>query len=396
MNKIRAESRTEWIKTTLRDITEKIGSGITPRGGSSVYTDKGVMLIRSQNVQNEVMNFDDVAYITMDMDAKMKATRLKKGDVLYNITGASIGRSAVFDYDYPANVNQHVCIIRLKDTSSQFINYWLRSIEGARELYSFQAGGNREGINFQQLGSFVISLPGIEEQKRIVRVLETWDRAIALVERKIACKRAVKQWLMQQLLTGQRRLPGFSGGWETKSLAELEETGAIEMSRGNVISNVKMQANPGLYPVYSSSVKNNGLFGKYSDYMFDEELVTWSVDGGGNFFYRPKHKFSITNVCGYMRCLSSEINTHFLALQLQIQHERQSFDYTFKAHPSVIRTIYNTCLPAKDEQDAIASVVSNIDKEINLITKKLTLLKDQKKYLLNNLVTGAIRTPEDI
>jgi len=74
--------------------------------------------------------------------------------------------------------------------------------------------------------------------------------------------------------------------------------------------------------------------------MFDEELITWSVDGGGNFFYRPKHRFSVTNVCGYMRVDTTKINYAFLAVQLQLLHGRLFFDYTLKAHPSIIRKAY--------------------------------------------------------
>ena len=70
----------------------------------------------------------------------------------------------------------------------------------------------------------------------------------------------------------------------------------IQLGRGNIISSRDISRNPGDYPIYSSSAKGMGEFGRYGDYMFDEELITWSVDGGGRFFYRPKHRFSVTNV----------------------------------------------------------------------------------------------------
>ena len=79
-------------------------------------------------------------------------------------------------------------------------------------------------------------------------------------------------------------------------LDELVQLGDIELGRGNVISKIDIRENEGLYPIYSSSSKNIGMMGRYGKFMFDEELLSWSVDGGGTFFYRPKHKFSITNV----------------------------------------------------------------------------------------------------
>jgi len=89
--------------------------------------------------------------------------------------------------------------------------------------------------------------------------------------------------------------------WPTKKLSKCIQEGLIELKRGNVISEKDIKENPGSYPVYSSSAQNNGLFGYYGKYMFDEELITWSVDGGGYFFYRPKHKFSVTNVVGIFK-----------------------------------------------------------------------------------------------
>lgn len=126
------------------------------------------------------------------------------------------------------------------------------------------------------------------------------------------------------------------------TLEELEKEGIIELSRGNVISKEDVKKNPGYYPIYSSSVQNNGLFERYGSYMFDEELVSWSVDGGGDVFYREKHKFSITNVSGYVRVLKKDVlDTKYLALSMMKEKLKFSFDYAFKAHPSTIAPLYN-------------------------------------------------------
>ena len=103
-----------WIVEKLGFHANKIGSGVTPKGGSSSYSLEGIPLIRSQNVHWGKLDLSDVAYIDDAQHLKMKGSTVKSNDVLLNITGASIGRVAVFDKIEEANVNQHVCIIRTK------------------------------------------------------------------------------------------------------------------------------------------------------------------------------------------------------------------------------------------------------------------------------------------
>ena len=83
------------------------------------------------------------------------------------------------------------------------------------------------------------------------------------------------------------------------TLGELENLNIIKLGRGNVISKNDIRNNPGKYPIYSSSAINNGKMGEYGGYMFDDERITWSIDGGGKFFYRNNHKYSVTNVSGW-------------------------------------------------------------------------------------------------
>ena len=96
------------------------------------------------------------------------------------------------------------------------------------------------------------------------------------------------------------------------TLDKAIRAGNIQLGRGNIISSEEIAKYPGDYPIYSSSAKGSGEFGRYGHYMFDEELITWSVDGGGRFFFRPKHKFSVTNVCGYMHVDGEKWNRQFV------------------------------------------------------------------------------------
>lgn len=146
-------------------------------------------------------------------------------------------------------------------------------------------------------------------------------------------------------------------------LDDLVERGWLELGRGKVISKKDLASNPGRYPVYSSASLNDGKFGEYGAYMFDEELITWSVDGGGNLFYRPQHRFSVTNVGGFIRVKNPErIFCKYLYHVLTALHSRLNFDWSSKAHPSVIVRLYsNIFLPPLYEQRRIAAILDKAD-----------------------------------
>lgn len=184
--------------------------------------------------------------------------------------------------------------------------------------------------------------------------------------------------------------PNIPKEWEMKKLDDYVEDGTIELSRGNVISKKDIATNPGANPIYSSSVQNGGQFGKYGDYMFDEELITWSVDGGGNFFYRPKHKFSVTNVSGILKADTKKFNYRFLAYLLEWEHRKLHFDYQTKAHPSVIRELYHIVRPPINEQQKIAEILSAVDAEIQKTDEVIAATEKLKRGLMQQLFTRGI------
>jgi type I restriction enzyme, S subunit len=143
----------------------------------------------------------------------------------------------------------------------------------------------------------------------------------------------------------------------TFNLQQLESDGKVKIGRGRIISRSDLNEFPGEYPVYSSSAKGTGEFGKYGRYDFESELITWSIDGGGRLFHREPHRFSITNVCGYIQQQTPDIDLKYLHAVLEAQHEFQSFDYQLKAHPSVIKKLYTVILPDISEQKAIAHLI---------------------------------------
>lgn len=160
-----------WVLTQLRFLTDKIGSGVTPKGGAEVYSEEGVMFIRSQNVHFDGLRLDDVARIEYETHQKMANSKVEFNDVLLNITGASIGRCCVVNIDEEMNVNQHVCIIRpkLNKVVSEYLNLVLQSDIGQTQVRMELTGGNRDGLTFEALKAFVLPLPEIESQHKIVK-----------------------------------------------------------------------------------------------------------------------------------------------------------------------------------------------------------------------------------
>ena len=197
-----------WKVVRLGDVANKVGSGLTPRGGSSTYLDSGIPFIRSQNVQMNRLGTSDIAFISRETHEDMERSKVLPGDVLLNITGASIGRVAtVPEYVREANVNQHVCRIRLSEEFvPKFVSYYLSSLSGQHQIMSFQAGATRQGLNYKQVRSILLPFPPHLEQREIVKILASTDHKFQLENKRKEKFERVKRGLMNDLLTGRRRV----------------------------------------------------------------------------------------------------------------------------------------------------------------------------------------------
>jgi type I restriction enzyme S subunit len=200
-------AQTIWPIDRIKDHASKIGSGITPTGGSASYLDAGIPLLRSQNVHFEGLRLDDVAYISEETHTEMAGTKLQARDVLLNITGASIGRCAfVPDGFGEGNVNQHVCIIRPRaKLNYKFLTYCLSAPWGQDQIFSSFTGASRQGLGQRDLGEIQVPLPPPEEQQRIVAHLDVScaaiDAAVAAKRRQIETLDALRQSLIESAVT---------------------------------------------------------------------------------------------------------------------------------------------------------------------------------------------------
>lgn len=189
--------------TKLEDITTKIGSGATPKGGEGSYQSSGISLIRSQNIYDYGMIEKGLAFISEEQARKLDNVTVEKNDILFNITGASIARCCIVEDKYlPARVNQHVSIIRTNEKAlPKYVHAILVSPEFKEKLLEIGNGAtSRQAITKLQLEEFKIPLPTIEEQKKVVAEIEKIENKIAVLEKQIADIPKQKEKILKKYL----------------------------------------------------------------------------------------------------------------------------------------------------------------------------------------------------
>lgn len=190
----------------LGSITNHISSGNTPKGGSSIYRKDGIPFIRSQNILMNKIDYSDIVYIDDVTHGKMRRSMLKKNDILLNITGASIGRVAVFNNeDESANTNQHVASIRLKNNnfSPIFISYFLASDFQQAVIMKESSGGTREALNYQQIKKFRIPNISLDLQNKFVAIVEEIENQKEVMESSLMEMENNYNSLMQKAFKGE-------------------------------------------------------------------------------------------------------------------------------------------------------------------------------------------------
>ena len=175
-----------WNQKQLGEITTKLGSGATPKGGKEAYQEDGITLIRSMNVHNGLFEYKELAHISEEQATKLDNVTIEENDVLLNITGASVARSCVVPSKIlPARVNQHVCIIRCNQRIvPEFLNKLLIDDNYQRLLWSIARGGaTREAITKQQVESLKIIVPPIELQNQFADFVHQVDKSKVAVQK---------------------------------------------------------------------------------------------------------------------------------------------------------------------------------------------------------------------
>ena len=214
----------EW--KALSSITSKIGSGSTPRGGNSVYSDSGISFIRSQNVLDMDFSIENLAFINDNQAEKLNNVIVEKNDILLNITGDSIARCTVVPEEIlPARVNQHVSIIRCKNTEeSKYVMYYLQYMKKYL-LQISKVGGTRNALTKETIGKLPIKIS--DDCNKISKILDNIDQKIQInnqinQELEAMAKTLYDYWFVQFDFPDQNGKPYKSSGGKMVYNPELK------------------------------------------------------------------------------------------------------------------------------------------------------------------------------
>lgn len=369
----------DWEERKLGEVTVKIGSGKTPKGGSAVYSEKGIPLLRSQNIYNDRVNFNDIVYITKGIDDSMANSHVLKDDVLLNITGASIGRSAVYSKEHLANVNQHVCIIRPgKNVNPFFIQLNITSPKGQKEIELNQAGGGREGLNFQQIARMTFFFPNKEEQAKIGTFFKQLDDTIALHQHKLDLLKETKKGFLQKMFpkngakVPEVRFPGFTGDWEDREFSEIVKTTGYKAYLSEAFE-------VGEYPVIQQGDKP--ILG-YSDKKPFENFEDVVLFGDHTLsLYKPETPFLVATDGLKIITVPNFSGSFLLSLLEKYVPESQGY----KRHFTILKKEQVAFPTDVKERVLIGEFFTQIDRTITLHERELDLLKETKKGFLQKM-----------
>ncbi len=275
-----------WKTYRLKELTTKIGSGATPRGGKGAYKESGISLIRSQNVLDFSFSSDGLAFIDDDQAAALKNVTLESKDVLLNITGDSVARVCkVPDNWLPARVNQHVAIVRANEKilHPNFLLYSLLSKENKNLLLTMAgAGATRNALTKTMIEEFEISLPEIQEQKSIASILSALD---AKIELNLQMNKTLedmamalyKHWFIdfgpfQDGEFVESELGEIPEGWKVKKLPEISKN---HNKKRKPLSTRERSKRQGEYPYYGATK----ILDFIDEYKFDGEFILLAEDG---------------------------------------------------------------------------------------------------------------------
>ncbi|NKI28192.1 restriction endonuclease subunit S [Arenibacter sp. 6A1] len=197
-----------WSVFKLKNVTSKIGSGATPRGGKEAYKEEGISLIRSLNIHDNFFKMKNLAFIDDKQADKLKNVTIDENDVLINITGASVARCAIVPAEIlPARVNQHVSILRTKREKLNpiFLTHLLISPNCKVKLLGVGTsnGATREAITKEQLENFEIPAPPINLQNQFAEKIALIEQQKALAKQELKESEDLFNCLLQKAFKGE-------------------------------------------------------------------------------------------------------------------------------------------------------------------------------------------------
>lgn len=341
---------------------------------------------------NDILTEDKIIGRVQVSDNQIVGYQLQYGDVLFNRTSETfdeIAMAAVYLDDGVATFGGFV--IRGRPKSKDIYPVYSAFLFQA-ESYRTQAiklgqGAVRANIGQKDLAKVNVLLPSIEEQNKIAQILSTWDKAISTTEKLLENSQQQKKALMQQLLTGKKRLLDengaiFSGEWQRFSLGSI-----AKVYQPRTIAQSELSTDG--YPVYGA----NGVIGYYSDFNHELEQIAVTCRGStcGVVNWTVPKSWITGNAMVINVDRSILVDKKFLFYVLSFSDLK--YLITGSGQPQITGDIKNHIvnLALIEEQKSIAHVLTLADKEIETLQKKLDCLKQEKKALMQKLLTGKKR-----
>ncbi|HIF9456278.1 TPA: restriction endonuclease subunit S [Photobacterium damselae] len=401
-----------WNKKKLTSLCDKIAVGlaisVTPYMASS-----GVKLIRNQNIKRNYFNTKSVVYITDEFATKNNSKRVYKGDVVAVRTGSNIGEACVVPTEFDGALTFTTLIARPKvdKLNSDYLSTHINSEYGVAEVQRLMAGGGKPNLNSGELKNYTLLTPPLPEQRKIAQILSTWDRGIATTEKLINTSKQQKKALMQLLLTGKKRLvdpetgKAFEGEWETEQFDKLFdiEIGGTPSRSNETYWDDKLETNNNWLSIadlkgkFISRTKE-----RISDLGVAKSNVSLIPKGTivmsfkltiGRRAFLNIDTYTNEAICALLIKNKDKLDNNYLYQALEIVDFEQEIDQAVKGktlNKAKLKRL-KLLMPSVKEQQKIASVLTAADKDIELLEAKLAHLKQEKKALMQQLLTGKRR-----
>ncbi|EPW6724970.1 restriction endonuclease subunit S [Vibrio parahaemolyticus] len=406
-----------WESVRLSKISEIVTSG--SRDWAQYYSDSGSKFIRMTNLPRDgiYLKLDDLKFVNVQSDSSDgKRTSLKEGDLLISIT-AELGKVGWVPPELgEAYINQHTALVRIRKdcAESKYVAYLLSSHDMNHKINRLNDSGAKAGLNLPTIRSIPMALPPLPEQRKIAKILSTWDKAISTTEKLIETSKQQKKALMQQLLTGKKRLVNpetgkvFEGEWEEVKLGDAVHIGrgfafksGQYASTGTKIVRVTNIASSGHIDLSDCVFVPKDIAGEYQKYALKSEdvlLVMVGATAGKLGFVTPEILPSLLNQnmwslrtkdnCALHQSFLKQIAEQIVSRYMLTQQGSARGFFTQSTFELVKFSI-----PVVEEQQKIASVLTAADKEIEVLEAKLSHFKQEKKALMQQLLTGRRRVP---
>ena len=375
-----------WDSTRLGNLCEAITKGSTPTSYGFDYVDSGVRFVKIESLSEGSVDCSKTAYITDECNESFARSQLIENDILFSIAGA-LGVIAIVGRDIlPANINQAIGIIRLKQGySHRFVLHQLQADLIQTEIQRIKAGAAQPNISLTQLGDFAALLPTPAEQQKIAECLSSVDELIAAQARKVNALKTHKKGLMQQLFPREGetqprlRFPEFqnAGEWEDDTIGAV-----CELYQPVTLSSSQLSMT-GEHLVYGA----NGVIGTHNEYNHEESEIAVTCRGATcGEMTTTKAKSWITGNAMVVKPRTKKLRKDFI-FQYFKNHGLKSV-ISGSAQPQITRTGFAPLViffPKPDEQARIATCLSSLDALITAETQKQEAIKTHKKGLMQQL-----------